>query len=588
MLTASRVAGLAFVMACLGAPRDRAAAQISPGPLAKPHQQLEGALQCVKCHGGGRKEPMTSLCLNCHKEIGWLVQQKRGFHAGVQQERCASCHPDHAGLEFALVGWPGGVPERFDHGRTGWPLEGSHERTKCADCHTAKLRVSRAAALSQRRGPDWGWVGLERQCVTCHEDVHGGRLGTKCGDCHVTTRFAVISRARFNHDRTRYPLRGRHAEVACEKCHDFSGGKVVASLPFQNCTDCHRDAHAGTATLAARIVDCTACHTVAGFRPSTYTTAQHRLAKYPLEGRHQRVECAACHVKNPPGVPPSQLGTSGVWMRPVATQCRDCHADDHGGQFAGRRDQGACTACHRVDGWKPSTYTVAQHAGLRLHLEGRHSEIECSACHGPARKNLPPLPGAQVLGKAGVAFKLKEVECAACHVDPHDGRYPRCLDCHGLRSFRPSTVAITTHQRYRFPLAGAHAAVPCVECHAEMKHPAPTTSLMLVRWSFPHLLFPAPQAGCEACHESPHGAQFAKRADRGACESCHDVDVFRPATRFDHDRDAAFTLNGAHANVACSRCHQASRSGGAKPVVIYRPVSAKCESCHGDAVRRGS
>ena len=50
-----------LALMCLGTP---VIAQISPGPLAKPHEQLEGALQCVKCHGGGRKggkEQITAL-----------------------------------------------------------------------------------------------------------------------------------------------------------------------------------------------------------------------------------------------------------------------------------------------------------------------------------------------------------------------------------------------------------------------------------------------------------------------------------------------------------------------------------------------
>ena len=580
-----RYGGLALALACLGGP---VAAQISPGPLAKPHQQLEGTLQCVACHGGGRKEHMTARCLDCHKEIGWLVQRGRGFHAGVREQRCASCHPEHAGEDFALVSWPGGDPQRFDHARAGWQLEGSHQKTPCADCHKPALRVSPAAKLSGRRAPEWGWVGLERDCVTCHEDVHRGRLGAACGNCHGTTDFKTINRGKFDHDRTRYPLRGRHREVACEKCHDFSAGKVVRNPPFANCTDCHADAHAGTATLAGRIVDCASCHAVEGWRPSTYTVAQHRLTKYPLEGRHQQVKCAACHLKNPPGVPSSQLGSATVQMRPLATQCRDCHADDHGGQLASRPDRGACAACHRVDGWTPSTFTVANHATLRLRLEGRHAEIECAACHGADRKGLPRLPGPEVLGKARVALKPKETECAACHVDPHDGHAPRCLDCHGERRFRPSLVDIAAHKHYKFPLDDAHAAVPCVACHEELKHPTATSSLVLVRWSFPRLLFAAPKGGCEGCHANPHGGQFAKRADRGACEICHGMATFRPATRFDHNRDAAFSLKGAHANVACARCHPSSRGADGKPVVAYRPISAKCEACHGSDVRRGS
>jgi len=66
---------VALALTCFGR---SLAAQISPGPLAKPHQYLEGALQCVQCHGGGPKEQMTARCLACHKEIGWLVGRGRG------------------------------------------------------------------------------------------------------------------------------------------------------------------------------------------------------------------------------------------------------------------------------------------------------------------------------------------------------------------------------------------------------------------------------------------------------------------------------------------------------------------------------
>jgi hypothetical protein len=582
-----RYAGCLIALSCLGAPLT---AQISPGPLAAPHRQLEGALQCAACHGGGRerKEQMNARCLACHKEIVWLVDRGRGFHGGVKDQRCATCHPDHAGREFALVNWPGGDPQRFDHDSAGWPLDGSHQTTKCLDCHKPAFRVSRAAKLSERRGPAWGWIGLERTCVSCHEDIHRGRLGTACADCHTTTDFKTIARGKFDHEHTRYPLRGRHRAVACEKCHDFSGGKVVSSPRFANCTDCHTDAHAGTATLAGRSVDCASCHVVDDWRPATYTVAQHRNTRYPLEGKHQQVKCADCHVTNPPGVPAARLGTAGVVMRPVATKCRDCHGEDHGSQLASRPDSGACSVCHTVAGWTPSTFTASRHETLHLKLEGRHAEIACAACHGPDRRGLPTLPAAQALGKAGVAFKLKEIECAACHVDPHDGRYPRCADCHAVRSFRPSTVDIATHKRYTFALDGAHAAVACVECHGEMKHPAATSSLVLARWVFPRLLFAAPKNGCQGCHENPHGTQFAARMEREGCEVCHGTDVFRPATHFDHNRDATFALKGAHENVPCDRCHISTRRPDGTTVVIYRPVSGKCEACHGEKVRRGS
>jgi len=579
---------------CLGAPATLRA-QISPGPLARPHQRLEGALQCAKCHAGGRvgrggKEQMTGLCQDCHKEIAWLVQQELGFHTGVRQQSCASCHPDHAGVDFALISWPGGRDSAsFDHARTGWRLDGGHQKIGCADCHKPAFRVTRAAKLSERRAPSWGWVGLARTCVTCHEDVHRGSLGKVCANCHNTTDFKTINPGKFNHERTRYPLRGRHRSVACEKCHDFSNAKVT-SRAFATCADCHADAHGGTATLAGRVVDCASCHVVDDWRPATYTVAQHRLTTYPLEGRHQVVKCGDCHVKDPPGVPATRLGSARVWLRPAAAKCRDCHDDDHGGQLANRADGGACGSCHTLEGWTPSTFTVAQHATTRLELEGRHAEIKCRACHGPDRQDLPPLPGNQVLGRAGVALTLKEFECAACHVDPHKGRFTAggaraqgkgCLACHDVDTFRPSTADVAAHAKFSFVLEGAHRATACVGCHDEFKQARATGRSSLLRaGGIAELRFEA-KRDCAACHQTPHGSQFNTRQDRGRCEACHGTDVFAPASKFDHTRDATFSTRGAHENVPCNQCHPRDPQGRTPNALIYRPVSGKCESCHG-------
>ena len=42
--------------------------QMSPGPLSRAHSNLDGPLNCAKCHafGIGRAE---FRCLDCHKEI---------------------------------------------------------------------------------------------------------------------------------------------------------------------------------------------------------------------------------------------------------------------------------------------------------------------------------------------------------------------------------------------------------------------------------------------------------------------------------------------------------------------------------------
>lgn len=58
-------------------------AQLSPGELSKAHAHLEGLSNCTKCHVLGEKET-TSKCLECHKEIKNLINQKKGYHSSSE------------------------------------------------------------------------------------------------------------------------------------------------------------------------------------------------------------------------------------------------------------------------------------------------------------------------------------------------------------------------------------------------------------------------------------------------------------------------------------------------------------------------
>ena len=553
---------IALALVCLGAPA-LARAQISPGPLSRPHAKLEGALQCVKCHAGGRagrKEQMTGLCLNCHKEIAWLVERGRGVHGtpAVKAQPCASCHPDHAGLDFALVSWEGGTPERFDHARAGWALEGSHARQKCADCHKPAFRISQAARLSQRPRIDPGWLGLEPSCTSCHEDAHRGALGRNCTKCHDIEHWKPAPR--FDHGRTKYPLTGAHVDVKCADCHaaprlqlarDARGMTIPRYRPLehQECVACHTDPHRGK--LGA---SCVRCHVTASFKTINRGAFDHDRTRYPLRGRHASVACEKCHDFS---------GGRVAANKPFDT-CAGCHTPDpHAGTatLAGRVVD--CASCHSLEGWRPSLYTVAQHQQSRYRLEGRHAQAGCAGCH------------VKTQGAGGVVMMRPATsDCTSCHVDPHANQLPRCGDCHDVQGFHPTRIDVAEHQRYRFPLEGAHRAVPCASCHDAMKRPHATSTLKLAAWSGAPLSFAAPSGGCRGCHENPHGGQFARRPGGGACESCHDAESFRPARRFDHNRDAAFSLKGAHAGVRCDRCHKPAK------VIVYRPVPTACEACH--------
>jgi hypothetical protein len=557
------------------------AAQISPGQLARAHESLEGNRQCITCHGIGGREAMAAQCLACHRDIGWLIERRRGLHDSAAVRRCESCHPDHAGRDFQLVRWPGGgVAERFDHRLAGWPLDGAHTRVRCTVCHAPQYRVSPATGLAPRPGRSAAprWVGLERACASCHEDPHRGQLSARCGDCHSTDDFRRVAPARMNHDHTRYPLRGGHAAVKCEACHDFSRRPGARrNPPFATCGGCHADAHAGTAVLAGSRPDCDACHTVRGFSPASLSVAAHGRTRYPLEGKHGEVRCAACHRQ---AANVALWGTARAVLRPAFARCRDCHAEDHGTQLAARSDGGECAACHTPRGWRPSGFRVAQHATLRFALRERHAEIECRACHGPGREGLRAVTLTRArLGTAGVLFGA-EAACEACHVDPHRWTAARpCGACHGARAFRPSAVDVAAHAKLGFALAGAHRAVPCVACHDELgPPPRPRSTLVRAAREWPALSLAAPTA-CLGCHRDPHGAQFTARRDRGRCDGCHGVEAWAPAGAFDHNRDAAFRLDRAHEGVPCARCHRARAAAGAA-VTVYRPLSGACETCH--------
>lgn len=646
----------------------RATAQLSPGPLARAHAALEGATNCVKCHGL-RHEPMAQLCLDCHREVKWSMDAGRGLHAREARDprtSCATCHPDHAGTDFALIAWKEGSVARFDHQRAGWALGGKHATLACEKCHRPELRTSPAAALVPgRRAP--GWIGLDTDCASCHRtddphggalglrceschtvdgwspatrfehsrsrypltgkhlnvpcdkchlasrlplrtdssgkrlplfrpvpfaecsschaDPHGGRLSPKCSSCHTTQGFAAIDRGGFNHAATRYPLLGSHRTVACEGCH---GLKMATPKPqFATCAGCHADPHAGAATLDGKAVDCAACHQVAGFVKSTFTVDQHQGTGFALAGKHLQVSCTACHTPAPlaQGAKPG----SNVRFRAPPGGCAGCHADAHGGQLARLPGGNACARCHTDAGWQAVGFPAADHATLGWVLDGRHAQVACRACHGLTRPGLPP-PANLPHGTASVLFAIRDTACAACHFDPHLGRFATrgtlpipggCSACHTTAAFRPSSMDVIRHALVGFPLEGAHRAAPCVACHTAMG-PRPATGTLLRSTPAPAPLLLVAEKGttCSACHASPHADQFRGRKGGDACESCHGPDSFRPATRFNHDRDATFALTGAHEHVACAACHKPSTAPDGAATVRYRPLSTKCESCH--------
>jgi hypothetical protein len=128
--------------------------------------------------------------------------------------QCGACHVE--------AGWSKlKEPEEFDHASTGFPLRGAHAETKCERCH--------------RRG----LTALTQSCNGCHADPHAGLNSKNCEQCHTEVDWKV-PRNFFDHERTRFPLTGVHAAIACEACHRNMRAEAPATAPTE-CIVCHAD-----------------------------------------------------------------------------------------------------------------------------------------------------------------------------------------------------------------------------------------------------------------------------------------------------------------------------------------------------------
>ena len=157
-----------------------ATAQLSPGPLSRPHLSLNGPTNCASCHKFGGQAALK--CLECHTEIAGRLSSHRGLHAtynipsGSSQE-CARCHSEHNGEDFPLIKWD---IKTFNHKDTGYLLEGKHAGLACNKCHNPSHITPPERTTIKTTDLNRTYLGLSDACVTCHEDQHKGRLGPAC------------------------------------------------------------------------------------------------------------------------------------------------------------------------------------------------------------------------------------------------------------------------------------------------------------------------------------------------------------------------------------------------------------------------
>jgi hypothetical protein len=515
-----RILALAVVVAL---PEVAAAQLLSPGPLSQGHAAIDGDNDCEKCHESGSKV-VARLCLDCHKDLATELNTNRGLHGKQYKGKpCEECHVDHIGRNAKLVRWPGGAMEKLDHSLTGYPLVDAHAKvSSCTKCHTKSSSIGKTKFLE-----------TSTACVACHKDPHAGKFTTDCQKCHSLKDFPTFERKAFDHNLSRYPLTGKHVDVACEKCHTATPPKWKP-VEFSTCESCHKDPHNGE----FRPKPCTACHDTKSWEGGADQMRKNH-PKLSLANGHARVACKTCHDRGN-DKPPSK-----------GSKCESCHKPIHFAKFGDR-----CESCHGSIKWAglPESVGRDNHGKTRYPLAGKHTTVECKSCHAESK------PVAQRF--RGTKFDA----CASCHDDVHKGEFASrqkgdCAQCHAVAGFTPTSFGITQHATTAFALDGKHGATPCSSCHTG---PRPRVVLSLQKKL------------CVDCHANPHGDQFAKEMAQGGCAQCHSPLDWHQA-KIDH---STWPLLGTHARTACTQCHGEQKKG-AEPAA-YRGIPRDCEGCHDD------
>ena len=513
-------------------------AQISPGELSKSHAFLEGVTNCTKCHDLGNKVTREK-CLDCHKEIKTGIISKKGFHASeeVISKDCYTCHNDHHGLNFKMVRFD---KTTFNHLKTGFELKGAHAKEDCKGCNCNACHKPAFIKDPEVKKRNSTYLGLSRECLSCHEDFHKGKMSANCLNCHAFDTFKKATG--FDHNTTKYSLLGKHKTVSCEKCHKptLVNGKSeihYEGLLFNNCTNCHKDVHEDKFGQ-----NCIKCHSEESFKIIKENgNFNHDKTDFKLLGKHQALDCKKCHKKN--------------LIDPIKSDhCNDCHTDYHKNEFSKNGVLPDCDQCHDNKGFTETLYTIEKHNLSRFKLEGAHLATPCISCH---KKQ-----------ETWTFMKIGMV-CVDCHQNKHKGFirdkfYPneQCTKCHTVNNWKVLTF---DHSVTDFRLEGAHVKPLCKECHYKINDAGVVTQ------KFERLT-----KDCSGCHKNLHAGQFDING-KTECQRCHGQDDWKKVV-FDHN-SARFKLEGAHLKVKCEKCHKEVINITGK-YIVYKNNQLLCSDCH--------
>ena len=210
----------------------------------------------------------------------------------------------------------------------------------------------------------------------------------------------------------------------------------------------------------------------------------------------------------------------------------------------------------------------------------RIEENKCEVCHGPDTSDREAMAKAcgqchadisqQIVEHHGLHGRLPRnpTHCGSCHSEHHGPQILMVSKASFLRAGVDSENF--DHAELDYRLGGVHLTLACVKCHEN------SDAALLEKGKKRYV---GKSQACASCHADPHAGRMAD------CASCHGQEKpFRDAPLFKHG--APFPLAGAHANLACAKCHE---KGGAATIEAdfeaqrkSQLVARACAACHTD------
>ena len=336
---------------------------------------------CESCHKDPHNGQFGKTCETCHNTKTWTQVQ---MAPGATAQTAAPTVKGPVGkvvVPSAIKAAP--APTKtvtgFDHSKTKFPLLGKHLSVPCKSCHGSKI-----GKLPKINFTD---------CAGCHKDPHHGQFGKqKCSTCHVNDGFNIMKQSMtsqtpapaltqptlepsspsaqvqsqstpqaevsmpssFDHNRTGFPLVGKHQAVACALCHNTGTFKGLNHA----CSSCHNDFHKGELGT-----ECERCHSPAvGFNDVDFD--HNRESKFRIDGQHVKNQCYQCHWNYK-----FKFGDS--------FSCSTCHVDVHKGSFGPN-----CDKCHTTSGF---AMQKGFHDFGAFRITGVHDKLSCVTCHNPKK-----------------------------------------------------------------------------------------------------------------------------------------------------------------------------------------------------------